>query len=181
VTTTIQPSIDAPEGDQRRKWSWPRIVAAVVVAGLIIFWVYIFAVADNYHSAGYLTDRTFPKAAEPVCAASMRELNALPPAHSAKNANVRADTIDRADGVLRDMQRRLRAVVPHTKDAKYIDQWIGDWSIFISDRDQYAANLRKNPASEYLVTQKYGSQISDSLDNYADVNLMQSCETPGDV
>jgi hypothetical protein len=181
VTTTIEPSLDAPDDGERRSWSWPRIVAAVVAAGLILFWVYIFAVADNDHPAGYLTDRTFPKAAEPVCAASMRQLNALPPAHSAKNANVRADTIDRADGILRDMQRKLRAVVPHTTDARYIDEWIDDWSIFISDRDQYAANLRKNPASEYLVTQKYGSQISVSLDNYADVNTMSSCDTPGDV
>jgi hypothetical protein len=183
VTTTIPSPLDAPDdGDRRsRGWTWPRIAAAVVVVGLIGFWVYIFASADDYHPAGYLTDRTFPKAAEPVCAASMHQLDALPPAHSAKNADARADTVDRADDILRDMQRRLRTVVPHTKDAKYIDQWIDDWSIFISDRDRYAAHLRKDPGAEYLVTQKYGSQISESLDNYADVNTMPSCDTPNDV
>jgi hypothetical protein len=183
VTTTIHSELDAPDDGDRpsRRWTWPRITAAIVVAGLIVFWVYIFAAADDYHPAGYLTDRTFPKAAEPVCAASMRRLDALPPAHSAKNALVRADTVDRADDILRDMQRRLHAVVPNTKDAKYIDQWIDDWSIFISDRDKYAANLRTDPSSEYLVTQKYGSQISESLDNYADVNTMPSCDTPNDV
>jgi hypothetical protein len=183
VTATIHTPHDVPDGGDRpsRGWTWQRIAAAVAIAGFVVFWVYVFAVADAYHPAGYLTDRTFPKAAEPVCAASMRELNALPPAHSAKTADVRADTIDRADAILRDMQRRLRAVVPHTKDAKYIDQWVDDWSIFISDRDEYATNLRKDPSSEYLVTQKYGSQISESLDNYADVNTMPSCETPGDV
>ena len=73
------------------------------------------------------------------------------------------------------------ASCPTRTDAKYIGEWIDDWSIFISDRDQYAANLRTDPRAEYLVTEKYGSQISKSLDNYADVNLMPSCDTPGDV
>jgi hypothetical protein len=181
VTTTIHSPLDAPDAGGRPSRSWLRIAAVVVVVGLVLFWIYVFAAADNYHPAGYLTDRTFPKAAEQVCAASMHRLKALPPAHTAKNADVRADTIVAADGILRDMQRRLRAVVPETKDAKYIRQWIGDWSIFISDRDEYASKLRKDPTTEYLVTQKYGSQISESLDNYADVNMMKSCDTPGDV
>ena len=183
MTSTIQPPLDAPdEGDrQSRFWTWQRVVVGIVVVGLIGFWIYVFSAAGDYKAAGYLTDRTFPRAAEKVCTTSMRQLDALPPARSATNAAVRADTIDRADDILRDMQRRLRGVVPDTKDAKYIGQWIDDWSIFISDRDQYAGHLRTDPRAEYLVTEKYGSQISKSLDNYADVNLMPSCDTPGDV
>ena len=72
------------------------------------------------------------------------------------------------------MQRRLRGVVPDTKDAKYIGEWIDDWSTFISDRQPYADHLRTNPQAEFLVTEKDGSQISKSLDNFADVNKMPS-------
>jgi hypothetical protein len=182
VTAIIDPETDAPgEGGPRGFWTWPRAIAVLVVLGFAAFWAYLFAVGGSYKPAGYLTDRTFPVAAEKICKASMAQLDALPPAHTAKNADVRAHTIDQADAILRDMQRQLRGIVPATKDAHFIGQWVDDWSIFISDRDTYAANLRKDPHAEYLVTQKYGAQISESLDNYADVNKMPSCETPGDV
>jgi hypothetical protein len=80
------------------------------------------------------------------------------------------------------MQRELREVVPKGGEReKFIYQWVDDWSIYIQDRYDYADALRKDSSAEFLVTQKYDTQLSKSLDNFAQVNKMGSCETPDDV
>ena len=76
----------------------------------------------------------------------------------------------------------VRLVVPATSDAKWSNPWIDDWEIHLADRRDFADRLRtKGRSQEFLETVKYDTQISKSLDHYADINKMLSCQTPGDV
>lgn len=182
MTATIETPTNAPDDETPTGfWTWRRALGATVFALFAAMWVYVFAFSGDYQPAGWLTDRTFPTAAEEICSESMTELDALPPAHQAKDAATRAATIDRANAILRDMQGRLRAIVPVSSDTKFIEEWIDDYSVFVADRVEYARKLRTDPGADFLVTKKYGAQISRSLDNYANVNKMPSCVTPGDV
>ena len=182
MTATDTPTTEpGQEPEVERWWTVGRVLATVLCVGFLGMWAYLFLAGNDHHPEGWLTDRTFPKAAEPICKAARKDLAELTPARDSKTASDRADVIGVSTERLRRMQSDLRAVVPATADAKYIDQWIDDWSIYFRDRIDYAASLRKDPAAEFLVTKKYGAQLSESLDNYADVNQMPSCETPGDV
>ena len=177
--TRVQPE---PEGPAEESW-WTvgRVLATLVCVAFLGMWIYLFVAGGDHKPDGWLVDRTFPKAAEPICKAARTDLAKLPPARDSKTASARADVIDTSTARLRRMQSELRAAIPATADAKFIRQWVDDWSIYFGDRADYAAKLRKDPGAEFLVTKKYGAQLSESLDNYADVNLMPSCETPGDV
>jgi hypothetical protein len=180
VTSTLDDTTTAP-AERHGFWTWPRALGVGVFVIFAAYWVYLFAFTGDYRPAGYLNDRTFPAAAEPICRGAMQRLDALPPARTARTATQRAGTVDQADAILRDMIRRLHGVVPDTADRKFIDQWLDDYGTFVGDRDEYAQALRRDPGAEYLVTKKYGQQISVALDNYAQVNHMDSCTTPNDV
>jgi hypothetical protein len=187
---TPAPDGDPDEAPKRRRDTILRALALVICLGFVAMWAYVFANQDTYKPAGQLGDTRFPKAAEPICAATRDLIDELPPSREAETAAERADTIDEATDHLADMQQQLRAVVPTDltatdaegkTEADWINLWIDDWSIFIRDRYDYADELRRDETAEFLVSEKYGTQLSKSLDNFAQVNFMESCKVPGDV
>jgi hypothetical protein len=172
-----QPSAEPRE----RFFTLGRTVGTVIVALLAVMWIYLFVFGNDYHGPGWLTNRSYPPVAEKICNRTETYISRLPAASQSKNSVQRADTIDRANTRLRLMQSELRAAVPHTSQAKYINEWLDDWTTFIQDRQSYADHLRQTPKAEFLVTPKDGTQLSESLDNFSDVNNMAGCETPHDV
>jgi hypothetical protein len=180
---TPTPNESAPTGDEPRErfFTLGRTTGTVIVAVLAVMWIYLFAFGNDYHGPGWLKDRTFPPVAEKICNRTDDYISRLPAASQSKSATARADTIDLANARLRQMQSDLRDAVPHTSQAKYINEWLDDWTTFIHDRQSYADHLRQNPDAEFLVTPKDGTQLSESLDNFADVNNMAGCDTPHDV
>jgi len=171
-----------PADDTTRKLSVGRVLGVIVVLSFVVMWIYIFANTGRYKPVAYLEDRRFPEAAQPICATTEEALATLPRAQDARTATERSVVIDQATDLLVQMQTDLRAVVPVGGEReKFIRQWIDDWSIYLQDRRDYAAGLRKDSQAEFLVTPKYGAQLSKSMDNFADTNRMESCATPGDV
>lgn len=185
TTPSSQPApIDDPDDldDPPRKGiTVGRVLATATCLAFVLMWAFVFANQNSYKPAGQLEDTTFPKAAEPICKEARDAIDELPPSRDAKTPTERADTIDEATDHLTVMQRKLEAIVPSTEDEKWIRQWVDDWSIFIEDRYAYADLLRSEGDAEFLVTEKYGTQLSKSMDNYAEVNFMPSCKVPGDV
>ena len=183
-TTTPSPPpapIDELDDPPKKGITVGRVLAIATCLGFVLMWAFVFANQNTYRPAGQLEDTTFPKAAEPICKAARDAIDELPPSRDAKTPAERADTIDEATDHLTVMQGKLEAIVPATKDEKWIRQWVDDWSIFIQDRYAYAALLRSKGDAEFLVTEKYGTQLSKSMDNFAQVNFMPSCKVPGDV
>jgi hypothetical protein len=183
--TTLEQQPTPVEGDPgdggRSGWTIGRVAAVVVSLGLLIMWIVVFAVAPSYHPPGWLEDRTFPKAAEKVCASYTARLEAVPLASTARTSDERADLVDRITELLSQRRDALEAVVPDTRDAVHIRAWLSDWKLHLADRDSYARHLRSDPGAEFLETTKESSQISEVLDKFADDNNMASCETFSDV
>jgi hypothetical protein len=180
-TTGASDSPGPADAPRERFFTLGRTVGTVIVALLAVMWIYLFVFGNNYHGPGWLTNRSFPPVAEKICNKTEDYINRLPAASQSKSATSRADTIDLANDRLRKMQTDLRAAVPDDPQAKYINEWLDDWTTFINDRQSYADHLRKSPKAEFLVTPKDGTQLSESLDNFSDVNNMAGCETPHDV
>jgi len=157
-------------------------IAIVVAIASGALWVTAILLSGRYKPAGYLTDRSFPTAAERICAKAVADLKEFPPAYKSKSPAERATVIEGTTDRLQQMLDELRTKVPTGSQAKWIDRWIDDWELHIADRRDFAERLRKGGAKEeFLETVKYGTQISKSLDHYADINKMPSCATPGDV
>lgn len=186
-SSTPSPSTEGPApADDDTKTSTKTRIARIAGIGVFVafgvMWAYVFANQGKVHPAAWLEDRRFPEAAEPICAAAMADIDALPRAHESKTAVERAGVVEEATDRLVEMQEELRTVVPAGGEReKFIHMWVDDWSIYIEDRYAYAEALRQDESAEFLVTQKYGTQLSKSIDNFAQVNKMGSCETPDDV
>lgn len=165
-----------------RLWGTRVIVVAALASTLLWVGAVIYGAVGDPQLAGYLEDRTFPTAAEPICAAARADVDAFPPAYEAKSPAERADVIRATTARLQTMLDDLRAVVPDTADAKWINMWIDDWGGHLDDRLDLARRLDENGAKEeFFESTKSNTQISKSLNGFADTNKMESCGTPGDV
>lgn len=167
--------------DGRHRLAWMAATAfAVAVFGA---WVWAIFIYDPGLLVDELADRSFPEAAEPICADAMAQLDELPRAESTDDPVERAAVIDRADALLTGMVGRLRPLAPTSPPAaaEAVNEWLGDWEVHIVDRARYAAALRDDADARFTESVKGSKQLSRAVDGFAQVNRMNSCETPGDV
>jgi hypothetical protein len=184
---TDQRSPDATEVDRTPPRSRRQIISFVAAGSFSAFvvgmWIYAFFIYDPGLKVDELADRTFPAAAERICAASRSDVGALPPANVSRTAAERADVIDSANDRLRAMIAELRTAVPADEGrvTTGINEWLDDWSTYVEDRQAYADGLRVDPQTRFTETVKANRQVSRAVDGFAEVNRMESCSTPGDV
>ncbi len=179
-TDTATDATDPP----RPRWQTILIRIGITLAiASVIPWLWAITQTPNAPKPpGFLEDRSFPEAAEPICAATMEAVGQFPRAIDAESPQERAVVIRDTSAELSAMTDRLRAVVPDNDDAEWIVLWIDDWDAHIEDRLDFARRLEQNGASEeFLESTRANVQLSRSLDRFATVNLMDSCQTPGDV
>lgn len=164
----------------------PGLIATVLAAGAIVgAWVYVLFIYDPGLKFDEMEDRSFPIAAEEVCAATRAQLEALPLASQAASAEERADVVEVSNTLLLQMVDELRPIAP-TSPANVRDgvqEWLDDWIVYIGDRQQYVDNLRADAGARFLETTK-GVQprgITRAINGFAEVNRMESCATPGDL
>jgi hypothetical protein len=160
------------------------IVAVVVVAGTIGLWVYLFAFADP-NVPDELDDETFGEQAQEICEAAIARIDELPAAPDAETPEDRGATVTEANSILTDMVADL-ASIPTTNehDAPLVTAWLEDWTTFLGDRAEYAADLSAgNEDAELLVTAREtgGRQITVTVDHFAEINGMPDCVTPLDA
>jgi hypothetical protein len=163
------------------RWTKGRVAVAVWLVIMLGFWIYAFFLAPK-GSPDILDDPAYAATAETRCAAARAFIATLPGARTAASATERAGVIDQADTELRTMLRDLRAnVAGSTHDTKLLGLWLNDWDQFVTDRDEFAAELRVDPNASFGVTARGGSQISTAIDAFANRNKMTSCAIPDDV
>lgn len=174
----------APEAPSRPFW---RRVQWIALAGCVAFWGGILAWTmwgdHPDHLVTYVEDRTFPTAAEQVCATAVEDIRALGREPIADSALERAETVDLSNTILRAMILDLRAL-PRPADADeaaWVAQWLDDWDAHIADRQRWADGLRDGENEPFTETARDGEQISQFVDFFAEANEMESCETTHDV
>jgi len=174
-----------PDPSSRRGIRGGFVLTALVVTALVGAWVYVLLIYDPGLMIDELGDRSFPTAAEEICAATRSQLDALPPANLAPGPAERADTVEVSNRLLLEMVDELRPLTPAGPDAVRagVQEWLDDWVTYIGDRQQYVDNLRQDEAARFLESTKGAPNrgITRAINGFAEVNRMESCATPGDL
>ena len=186
--TTATDTPDAPAGDpSHRGWTRSGKVQLVVLVVNIAFWAAILgwtvvAGDDAYDPPDLLDDRAFPAAAEPICAVTATEIEALGLPTEVATPLERADMVDEENRLLRSMVERLATLDrPVGEQGDWVARWLDDWRLHISDRQAWADDLRAGDDHLFVESARAGEQVSNVVDNFAEVNDMPSCVTTGDV
>src|SRR6478752_5049200 len=159
------------------------IVVGLVIGFLVVMWLYVLFIAKP-DPGDRLVDRSFPTAAEPICASTVTTLrNAGLVDQQASSPQDRAQLADRADAQLADMVAQLRTKVPATGEAhNAVPKWLDDWDQWLRDRAAWTAELRSGKDVQFFEKQDAnGDPSSKALNAFAVTNDMGSCQTPAGV
>lgn len=161
-------------------------VQLAVLAACVVFWgavLGLMLVREPGDPPDFLDDRSFPEAAEPICAEAMAEVEGFGSAAAVETIEERADLVDRQDEVFGAMVTELRALpVPAGEQGDWVREWLDDWDTHVADRQRWAERLRAGEDPPFVETPKgAGTRVSEAVDGFADVNDMPSCATFNDV
>jgi len=160
-----------------------RVVIGLVIGVFAVMWIYVLFIAKP-PAPDRLDDRSFPNAAEPICAATLTALDKAGLVNQrASSPQDRGDLADRADAQLTGMVAQLRTNVPATGEAHdAVSKWLDDWDQWLRDRDSWIAKLRTGDDAQFYEKQREsGAPNSEALNAFAITNEMKSCQTPPGV
>ncbi len=164
--------------------TWAKVQLLIVVligAGWIGIWTWTVAV-DPGDPPDFLDDRSYPEAAEPICAVAVEEVRELGNPAFVDTPEERADLVDRQGAVFAGMVDELDDLPrPDGEQGGWIEAWLADWEIHLDDRAAWAARLHAGDDPPFVETARGNDQISEAIDRFAEVNEMPSCATLGDV
>jgi hypothetical protein len=173
--------IDA-EGDERPRRVTPYRVVAVLIL-LFVFGIWAYALTRPVQPPpDRLDDQSFASEAQEVCVTTVAALDALPQAFQTSTADERASVVSQSNAELEAMLAALRSLVPAAeRDQRMLTEWLGDWEIYLGNRQDYVDRLREDGDARIFVAEKDGRQITVAVDRFAEINDMPSCRTPKDV
>jgi hypothetical protein len=160
-------------------------LVVLAVLGLLgaAMWIYVLFIG-NPENIDKLNDAAYGRQAEPICAATVAKLQQLGVVNQkADSPQQRADLVDRSDAELKTMVAQLRTLQPsNSTDAATIGKWLGAWDQWLADRATWSAQLHAGQNVEFLETQlPDGRPSSTPLNDFALINGMKSCATPGGI
>jgi hypothetical protein len=156
-----------------------RVVVATIAAALAAMWFYAWVLAPR-GDPDRLEDQAWTDRAEARCALAREVVDAMPV--QASTVASRIADVDVVTDALEAMVDDLRAdALSNLDDGESVEEWLGDYEVYLEDRREFTAALADDPEARFLVTAKENRQITAALDRFADVNGMQSCMTPGDI
>ncbi len=164
-------------------WPWGRVATVVAVLVMVGFWAWIIAGGPAKQNPDRLDDRAYVERSSVRCRALLDDLAVLPNATKVTSAGERADVLDQANVLLSAMVDDLEADAPRTgDDASSVKGWLKDWRTYISNREDYAAQLRIDKNARFLLdANEAGDPVDRPIEIFADLNEMPDCATPGDV
>jgi hypothetical protein len=172
-----------------RRWTPTRLVLVVVVLGLVAMWGYVLYLAfgpGRQPPIDRLDDPAFAESAEERCAAAVADVAELPVASASRDAEARAEVLDRANATFAAMLDDLdgmTTLAPAGDQRRRATEWLADWRTYLGDREAYSEALHTDPDARLLVSEKpgEGQQITGWIDEFAKANRMPSCATPLDA
>lgn len=169
-----------------RRWTPGRIFGVIVALSVVGVWGYVMFLTFTEGRAeprDRMSDVAYRERAEATCAPFAEAVTDLPLASEMDTPEERADVLDIATEEMRAMVAALEALDPPSvpEEATAVERWIDDWWTYLDDRDAYSERFRDGLDEAFRVTDVGGQQIDTSIDDFAHVNYMESCETPDDV
>jgi hypothetical protein len=171
---------DAPVRGAGRR----RALAWVTVLALVAMWVYVLYLAfgpGRQPPPDRLDDPTFATQAQAICEAAHDDVDDLPPAIEATDADERADIVAHANARFAAMLDDIEAITPPGEDGDIVQEWLVDWRTYLADRAEYVDALREDPEARLFVTARDRDQVTEYMDAFAADNKMIACATPLDV
>ena len=183
VEAPEQPSAPAEETPYKKGFTWGRGAAIVAVVSMIIFWIWIFSGAPAKDNPDRLQDEAYVTQIEDQCQGLRDDLSELPNAAELETQAERADVLDDANVLVGEFIAELEAGAPTSGDAAVtIEGWVGDWKMYLANREDFADRLRTEENAQLLLDR---SELGDSVDKtikiFSQVNEIPACATPGDV
>jgi hypothetical protein len=147
-------------------------------------WIYALFVVNPTSTEDKLNDAAFPQSAQPVCTATLADLQRLDLVNKvAATPQERAALVDSTDTELLTMVQRLRALAPVSgDDAVAVSKWLDDWNQWLIDRAAWSEKLHRGEDAPFLEKERdTGAPYSKALDAFATTNGMRACTTPAGV
>ena len=161
---------------------------AKIAAGVFIvfMWFYAFVLAPR-ESANNIKDKAWSARSEATCrkAADQRprlaDLSRVDPSDPAALSK-KADIIDKATDTVESALDAIAADTPSTaKGQELVPEWIRDFRTYVTDRRDYAAEMRGGKLTEFSETMVEGIPITERLGKFARENHMPTCQPPRDL
>ena len=169
--------------DNYRRWTLGRSISAVLLLGIVGFWIWALSPLAPSGHPDKLDDDEFAFSAKNLCADATEDLERLPFALTASSPEERADQIDAGTAIYRDLLNSLLLIAPeiNTRDGELVRLWLSDYEIYLTDRDVYATKFRNGIDEAFTVTKKGKRWVTDPVDEFAKANKMRECLVPLDV
>ena len=174
-----------------------RCLAAVVIAGSFVFWVWAFTPWARNENPARLDDRSFVAWADERCALAQARIADLPSPREADSPQQRASQITQGTDEIADLVAELRIAASELSestsgegpsDADLVHHWLADWETYLSDRRAHETKLHAanvdTPDRElwFLMSDVMaGGVYTERMDGFARLNNMDACQVPGDV
>lgn len=167
------------------------VLKALVVIAIVAMWlwIYLYAPRDN---PDRLQNRSFPTAAEAICAPIQTAINALPTGRDVDTVAQRLEQIvagtELTETMLKELKEASSQHVSNQDEWRRVNAWFADWDAYLKDRRRHVDNLE--PLGEEatgkdlwftLDDRAEGGVYTERIDGFANVNDMESCHTPLDL
>ncbi|MEM7322864.1 MAG: hypothetical protein AAF531_07250 [Actinomycetota bacterium] len=180
--------ISSEVDDEERKPAGPltiigRVVAGIVIAASFGVWVYAYSGYADRETPDLLADRPMAETAESICAAALRDVEAMPNALDAVDGADRAEqiraTTARFSVMVDDLDRLDRTT---ERDDQIFSDWLSDWRVLLNDRLIYADAIAVDPNAQFYITDTgVNERLDRRVTRFANTNLIVSCAAPTDV
>lgn len=183
-----QSESDAAAQQELEPLSMGRALSMILGVMVFVFflggWLWVTFLYEP-HVIDKLEDTTFPSQAEEICAAARGDYDKLPLAQESPTPAHRSTVIVESNQIFNTMVDDLREIVPASPEHinEGLNEWLDDWETYIGDRQQLADSLLENDSARFMETPKSNTNkgITRAINGFAEVNEMESCETPGDL
>ncbi len=166
------------------RWTLPRVVGASVFLGLAVFWIWVFANRGSIAHPDEFDDPAFAETAEAVCLPYQQRISELKNPTLVETPEERAVLLDQATAELTAMIDELETLSAPAdpKGAAAFPRWIADYRIYLDDRTVWGAVLATGDDPPFVVSgNEDGVRVTNRLNTWAEVNLMESCAPSQDV
>lgn len=124
-----------------------------------------------------MTDPTFERAANAICAKRLPQLRAVR-REKQTESNLETQTADRIDQVatkLGGIVEDLRALNPKPQNQAQVDAWFGHYDDYIAAGQRYAAAIRTGKDSLYNKVDDQGVAPLKAISHFARANHLDAC------